>query len=164
MDFLAYADLTAATSDERVIRFFDDDSDGVLSTAEQALADGVMNAAENLAYSMMMGAWTKANIILLAQNDPYFKQQVAWVAMEMASERRPEFCQADGSGQFMAQYNRAIAHFKALKTNSGRSAGEGVAGRAATAKGTRSPSPPNGTDSQFTFAPSKKAPSGHGGF
>lgn len=163
-DFLAYSDLVARVGDSVALRYFDDDGDGQLSSDETDVMTSVLNAAEAKAYSAMMGAWSKAQIILLAENDEYFKQQVAWVACELASERRTEFCAPDGSGAHMVQYNRALQHFSALKKNTARSAGESAAGRAATAGGNISPTPPADTACQYMFAPSKRSPTGHGSF
>lgn len=162
-DYLTYADLVSRVGSERALRFFDDDNDGVLSSPELALVDDCLIAAEGQAYSVMLSAWPKAQVIQLAQNDALFKQHVAWVALEIASERRPEFCQPDGSGQFVMQYKRALDHFKALKQNGARSVGEAVAGRAGTAGGTVNP-PAVANTPQFTFAPSRNNPSGSGGF
>lgn len=163
-DYLALADLQAKVGAARVLQLFDDDGDGVLGVAELVNVWIVLEEAEGFAYSRMLRAWTQDAVIDLAGADPLFKGHVAWVALELASERRPEFTSPDGKGQFWAQYERAIQFFDALSKNKQRSIGETAGGRAGTAGGNVSPTTTANTAAQFTFAPSRRSPHGHGGF
>lgn len=165
-DFLVLQDLYNRATQEKIDGFFDDSYNGVL-TEETGIVDDVLMAAEGEYYSRVLRAYpdtTKATMILLVNNDPVLKQHVSWIACELASERRSEFLDSDGWGCFKAQYERAVKHIDRLSKGQLRSVGEQVAGQGANTGGKLQPKPPAATEKQFVFAPSKDAPTGHGGF
>lgn len=163
-DILALADLQNRIGADKVLKYFDDDVDNVVDDVDANVV-AILEEAEGEAYSRMLRAYgDKQSIIDLAANDPVFKGHIAWVACELASERNTEFTDAEGWGAHKAQYNRAIAFFENLSKGRLRSKGEAVAGRNAHVGGTLQPAPPAATEGAFVFAPSKKSPTGHGGF
>ena len=162
-DFLVIGDLQAKVGNKVVLGFFSDSNAGALTAAELLIVDDVMAQAENEAYSRLLRAYSKAQVILLANNDPALKGHIAWVALEFASERRQEFMSEDGSGAFWRQYDRAIKYFDAISKGAQRSAGESVAGTTEHIGGVIQPTV--GTDeSRFIFSPDKNNPTGHGSF
>lgn len=162
-DWLTLQDLYNLIGSARVLQLFDDPVVGSLGS-ENELVQNILRAAEGEAYSRMMRAWTTAEIEAMAGVDISFRNHVAWVALEFASERRPAFAAADGKGAFWAQYERAIAHFDGLAKNKIRSKGESAAGRAGTSGGNLRPTDTAKTSASFVFAPSQENPSGSGGF
>ncbi len=162
-DYLTLQHLFNKVGSERVRQFFDDNVDGDLSDDDAAVQQ-ILSEAEGEAASRMLRAYNHDNIVQLAGADEVFVGHVAWVALELASERRPEFCGADGKGQFWAQYERAVSYFENLSKGKQRSRGEAVAGKGKNTGGNLQPKPPAGTADNFVFAPSKSAPDGHGGF
>jgi hypothetical protein len=163
-DFLTVQDLINRAGAARVAKYFDDENDAlVLATDPNVQA--ILKEAEGEAYSRMLRAYGSVTpIILLAQNDEVFRGHCAWVALEIASERRPEFTDAEGRGAHWQQYERALRYFDSLSKGRQRSRAESVAGRPSTVGGQIRPSPPAGTASNFVFAPSKDSPTGHGSF
>jgi len=162
-DFLVIGDLRAKVGNKVVLGFFSDSNAGALTVAELAVADDVMAQAENEAYSRLLRAYSKAQVILLAGNDPALKGHIAWVALEFASERRQEFMGEDGAGAFGKQYDRAIKYFDAISKGQQRSAGESVAGTTDQIGGQIQPQVQAGA-SRFIFSPDTNNPTGHGSF
>ncbi|MCP4674358.1 MAG: hypothetical protein GY854_02335 [Deltaproteobacteria bacterium] len=161
-DYLELSDLYALVGPQRVRQYFDDDIDGNIADASNAV-NSILMAAEAEAASRLLRSWAAVAVVELGNNDRTFKNHVAWVALEYASERRPEFCGEDGKGQFWAQYERAIKYFDHLSKGRQRSVGESVAGVGANTGGRVQPE--LGSDeSRFVFAPDRNAPTGHGGF
>ena len=157
--YLTAPDLEACVSVETVDRLFHDDNSGVRN---MILMEQVMREAEALADSRMLRGWSVDQITVLAQDDPGFVNFVAWVAMELASERRGEFISQDGKGRFWAQYERSIDHFDRLSKSKIHSKGEGRAGTNANTGGTAKPTLRTG-QSRYTFADEPDG-TGHGGF
>jgi len=163
-DFLTVNDLYLLVGSERVDRLFDDNVDGLISDNNAAVSR-IISQAEGLAYSHMIRAYgSQQAIIDLANNDDYFKSQVAWIALEYASERRNEFSQNEGWGQWKAQFERAVKYLEKLASGRVRSKGETVAGLGANIGGTVEPRPATANGALFTFAPDRNNPSGGGGF
>lgn len=158
------ADLVQLVTDERVVQFFDDDGDGVVDAADTNLVS-VLERAEAEYYSRMLRAYgDRQSMVDLANGDPAIKAHVAGIAMEFASERRPDFTSDDGWGPFKAYYQRAIDHFESLSKGRRRTIGQEAAGKAGTIGGQVSPAPPKGTTADFVFAHSNNAKYGRGGF
>jgi hypothetical protein len=131
----------------------------------EAYQDGMLEA-EGVAYGYWLRSYTdKQTIIDLANADQVFKGMVAWVALELASERRV-FAQAqDGKGEFWAQYERAIDYFDRLSKGRRRSAGEADVGVSGNVGGNVQPTTEQGE--RFIFATEKGADGTkrtHGGF
>ncbi len=162
-DFLVIGDLQAKVGNKTVLGLFDDSNSGSLTAPELIVVDDVMAQAENEAYSRLLRAYSKDQIILLANNDPALKGHIAWIALEFASERRQEFMREDGGGAFWKQYERAIKYCDMISKGQQRSAGEAVAGTTEQIGGQIQPAVSTGA-SRFIFAPDTKNPSGHGGF
>lgn len=157
--YLTAADLEACVSVETVDRLFHDDNSGV---RDVLLMEAVMREAEALADSRMLRGWSEDQITTLANNDPGFRNFAAWVAMELASERRGEFISQDGKGRYWAQYERSIDHFDRLSKSRIHSKGERQAGTNANTGGQTRPTLQ--TDQpRFIFADEPDG-TGHGGF
>jgi hypothetical protein len=164
-DFLSLADLYRKVDASKVIRYVDDDGDGQMSATELSLLEGCMEEAEGRAYALLIPAFgSSSTIITLMQNDAFLRGSVAWMALELASERRPEFAQAEGWGAYKIQYERAVADLKQQGKGRERSQGESTAGTNAQVGGTVSPTPPAGRANQFVWAPNKANTGGSGGF
>lgn len=168
-DFLTLADLYSRANPRTVRGYFDDDNTGVVQDAD-ANVQAVFTAAEAEMYARLMRAYpgdpseAGSPMQLLVENDPALKGHVIYVALQLAAERRVEFTGSDGVGPYKVQWDRAIAYFDTLSKGLMNSRGERAAGRGANSGGNASPRPPVYTASQFVFAPSKKSPTGHGGF
>jgi hypothetical protein len=167
-DFLVLDDLYSRVGTRRVIELFDDDNDGNITDASEIAAyQAVMCEAESILYSRLLRSYTdKASIVLLAQNDAILRGHCAWVAMEIASERRSFAAGRDGRGAFVFQYERALAEFDLLSRGRSRSKGEAVAGKSGNVGGVVQPALATG-ESRFTFA-DEIGPDGmklgHGGY
>lgn len=157
--YLTAADLEACVSVETVDRLFHDDNSGVRN---MLLMEAVMREAEALADSRMLRSWTVDQITTLALNDAGFRNFAAWVALELATERRGEFISPDGKGRYWAQYERSIDHFDRLSKSKIHSKGEAQAGLNANTGGRARPQLQTG-QSRFVFADEPDG-SGHGGF
>ena len=168
-DFLVVGDLISAVGNRKVLQWFDDQYNGTLSDDTVAI-DDVLSRAEAEMYGRMLRAYPSdttdptSPLRLLVANDPALKGHVIGVALQYASERRPEFTDADGAGSFKARYDRAIDYFETLSKGIKRSRGEIEAGKGANTGGLLQPKPPAATERQFIFAPGRNSPFGHGGF
>lgn len=158
--YLTSADLDNRIGAARVDQLFDDDGDGV---RDAVVVNAILLEAEDLAAASMLKAYGADGVVLLGRNDETFKGQVAWIAAELASERRGEFVAEDGKGRYWAQYQRAKEYLAALSKAQIKSAGESVAGPSRQAGGTVSPRLQPDTP-RFIFAPDRNAPNGRGGF
>lgn len=165
-NFLAREDLDQKIGSLTVTRYIDDSGNAVVDTgSEEDFLNQFMDEAEATAVSHMMSAgYDEAGVTIIAENDPAFKGQVAWIACELLAERRTSFNSDEGWGPYKVQYERSIEYLEKLAKGRRRTKGEAQAGANAQVGGNVSPRPPSGTAAQFTFAPSKKSPSGHGGF
>lgn len=162
--YLTISDLYDLVGSQKVLQYFDDDFSGSIDGDETAIVTQILTSAEDFAYSRMRRAYPDAaTITLLAQNDTFFLSQVAWVALEFASERRSEFANEDGKGAYWAQYERAKSYFDSLSKGNIRSIGEETVGVGANTGGVVQPTRTS-DEANFTFAPDTKYPTGHGGF
>lgn len=163
--FLTQADLERRVTAERVLRMADDDGDGSLNGTEQANVTAAMDEAESYALSTVSKAgYDMDSFALLANADPAIKQHVAWMAVEILSERRLEFTSSEGWGPYKAQFERAETYLKRFSQGRKRSPqGEAAAGKNKQVGGNRRPKRASGV-ADFVFAPSKNYPTGHGGF
>jgi hypothetical protein len=162
-DWLTLQDLYNLVGSSRVQQLFDDTLIGSVGVTNEAL-QAVLRAAEGEAYSRMLRGWSREMIEALAGVDIAFRNHVAWVALEFASERRPAFASDDGKGQFWAQYERAIKFFENLSKGQLRSIGESVAGAGSNTGGRLRPTSTAKQVDSFIFAPSQRNPTGSGGF
>jgi hypothetical protein len=167
-DFLTIDDLYYKVGERRVIELFDDDNDGDITDASEIAAyQAVMCEAESILYSRMLRAYTdKDTVVTLAENDDVLRGHVAWVALELASERRSFAARNEGRGAFVYQYERALKEFDLLSRGRSRSRGEATAGTSGNVGGEVRP-PLNDGESRFTFA-DEVGPDGtkisHGGY
>lgn len=163
--YLTIDDLYKLVGSQTVLRYFDDDISGSIEAgAETNAVNRILIAAEGFAYSRMRRAYSDASsITTLAQNDEFFVTQVAWVALEFASERRPEFAGEDGKGAHWSQYERAKEYFDQLSKGGIRSVGEETVGTGANTGGLIQPTR-DADEAKFVFAPDTNYPTGHGGF
>lgn len=168
---LTYADLISRISERTVIGYFDDDGDGVVDPASTEVQD-VLQAAEGELFSRILRAFpgdvtsAQSAIRKLIATDKTLLQHLAWVGCEMAAERRPEFCAADGSGPYKVQYDRALVYFDNISKGNLRSMAEYVengSGVNPQVGGNMNP-PIDSVAANFIFAPDRNAPTGRGGF
>lgn len=152
-DFLTLDDLYNRVGVRRVIELFDDDNSGTITAASEILAyQSAMCEAESILYSRLLRAYAdKASIVLLAQNDDIIKGHCAWIALEIASERRSFAVGREGRGAFVFQYERALQEFDLLSRGRSRSKGEAVAGTSGNVGGVVQPTLQTGA-SRFVFA------------
>ena len=170
-DYLTLQDLYKKIGSQKVSQFLiDDESTAILQPTDPNVVD-VLDSAEAEAASRMLRHYSsRAAITVYAQTDAAFRGHVAWVAIQFASERRPEFSGSDGAGAFQTQYDRAIEYFDKVSKGALRGLGEAGtdaipgAGVGANTGGEISPKPPAATSTAFTFAPNKQSGTGHGGF
>jgi hypothetical protein len=159
---LTIADLDGLVGRARVEQYFDDDLSGDLAEESTEL-DDVLTAAANEADRFLKRSFSDTQIAELMAVDKSLRRHVAWVALEFASERRPELCSADGTGAFYKQYERACEAFKALGKGNTRSFGESEGGKSARIGGYVQPALNRG-EPRFIFAPDRNHPRGHGDF
>jgi hypothetical protein len=163
---IALSDLESKVGAQKIAQYFDDNLDADLTSVEEVAAiDVVLDEAEGEYFAeMLKGFKSKLQLIDLANADPVLKGHIAWIGVELASERRTEFTDAEGKGAHWIQYTRAIDHFQKVARNKKRSGGEETAGKGANVGGVIQPKPPASEPDAFIFASSKGAPRGHGGF
>jgi len=150
--------------------YFDDDGDGVVSEGSSVVQDLLMSAEGEL-FSRVLRAYPGNPLTVqgamqkLVINDPTLRQHLGWVACELACERRTEFCDQNGNGAYKVQYDRALVYFENISKGILRSPAEYIdgVGQGANTGGNQSPLA-DSIEANFTFAPSKSSPFGHGGF
>lgn len=159
-DYMTSADLDARAGAATVDMLFDDDGD---NQRDPPLVNQILCEAEDFAASMMLKSWNREAIGKLANNDVQFKGHVAWVALQLASERRAVWLSESGEGRYGAQYKRASDHFDRLSKSGLSSQGETTSGANRQSGGSLGPTNIPGKPT-FVFAPDSRAPRGHGGF
>ncbi len=158
--YMSSADLDKRVSASKIDELFDDDGDSI---RDSIVVAAVLVEAEDFAATRMLKSWTIEQINQMAATDETFRAQVAWVALELATERRSEFLAEDGKGRYWQQYMRAKEHFDALAKSKIASAAEATVGKNKQSGGSLSPTvqqPPG----RFTWAPDKYNPYGKGGY
>ena len=162
--FLVRADMEKRVGSEKIEQYFDDDVDGDLADDDEAVQD-VLCQAESDGFAILLKSYPSTDqIVLLVQNDDGLRNHFAWIAVNLASERRVEFTAEDGGGAHRVQHDRALKHMEDLMRSKRRSKGEAVAGKGRTAGGKLQPRPPATTAAAMQFAPTKASPTGRGGF
>lgn len=160
--YLMAADLDIRVGAAAIDRMLDDDGDGLRDWV--ALTEFMVDA-EHLADSYLLKAWTSEQISEIGRADRSFRGHVAWIAIELISERRHEFIAADGRGRYQMQYDRALSYFDRLSKNKLHTAAEATASVGAQSGGDYNPKTSNpSSDASFVFASDKRYPTGHGGF
>jgi hypothetical protein len=152
-DFLILDDLYSRVGTRRVIELFDDNNDGDITEASEVAAyQAVMCEAESTLYSRLLRSYSdKASIVILATNDAIIRGHCAWIALEIASERRSFAAGREGRGAYVFQYERALQEFDLLSRGRSRSKGEAVAGVSGNVGGVVQPTLQTGA-SRFVFA------------
>lgn len=163
VQYLGISDLENIVGSQRVRQYFDDDMDESILD-ETSSTTAILAAAEAEAASRLLRAYTNDQIVDMATHDRTMRSHVAWIALEFAYERRPEFVTDQGHGAYWAQYERAIEFFEAMAKGNLRSTAEEVIGQNAQIGGTVQPPRTSASDARFTFAPDVAAPKGKGGF
>lgn len=156
--WLLWEDLETVVDKSTIDRLFQNDNTGY---RDMQLIESVIQGAETLAESRLLRSWSQEQIVSMASVDSALRQQAAWLALEMASERRQEFIAADGKGRYWAQYERAIDYFDSLSKSKSHSRGEALNPSANTG-GARRPVLDANQD-PFVFAPGRNG-RGPGGF
>lgn len=157
--YMTSADLDRRVGAKSIDDLFDDDGDG---ERDPIPLNAVLCEAEDLAATYLLSGWTADNIVNLGKTDETYRAQVAWVAIELATERRGVFIAEDGKGRYWQQYQRSLKYFDLLSKN-----------RLATVSTTSGPNlqenarvnpPINPNSDRFVFAPNARSPNGQGGF
>jgi hypothetical protein len=164
--WLTFKDLERVTSVDVIDRLFQDNNGG---RRDAALLQSIILEAQALAESKLLRSWNQESIVKLAFHDPAVRMNAAWIALELATERRGEFIASDGKGRYWAQYERAMTFFDGLSKSKDQSRGEkantqlGVdaAGVNKNTGGKRSPQGQRGNN--FVFADEGDGTK-HGGF
>ena len=164
-DFLSLSDLVSRCDATTVTRMADRDGDGQLLEGDLAILNEILIEAEGFAYTRLLKGYpSKQQCIDLLNADPFLKGQVAWIALELVSERQPGFNAADGGGAYKVQHDRAMKELEKAGTAKTRSQGEETAGKNVRVGGRLQSRPPAGEADAFVFAPSRNNPRGSGGF
>lgn len=119
--WLTFKDLERVTSPDVVDRLFQDNNSG---RRDAALLQSIILEAQALAESKLLRSWGQEAIVQLAFHDSAVRMNAAWIAMELATERRGEFIANDGKGRYWAQYERAMTFFDGLSKSKDQSRGE----------------------------------------
>lgn len=170
-DFLTLDMLYLKVGAATIKQYLIDDGSTALKDTDPIVQD-VLQEAEGVGYSRMLRHYGSREAITdYANNDAAYRGHIAWIAIQFASERRKEFTDATGAGAWTTQYDRAIEHIDLVSKGQLRGTGETATeeggdapGPGANTGGALQPKPPAATAANFVFAPSTKAPSGHGGF
>lgn len=152
--FLTLSALEAAAGGRANLdRLFDYNGDGRADPIPLALA---MRGAEDHALSYLLGNWSEDEVSVIGRTDYTFRQHVAFVALEIASEQKTAFAGQDGKGRFWAQYERANEYFDRMKKNKAKTtASTKGAGAGAQSGGEISPRLEPATAPRFTFVPDR---------
>lgn len=164
--WLTIKDLERCVAVEVIDRLFQDLNTGV---RDYALLQAIIREAEALAESKLLRSWSRDQIVNLAFHDAAIRVNAAWIAIELATERRGEFIASDGKGRYWVQYERAIAFFDALSKSKDQSRGEkakqvlGVPG-AGVSKNTGGKRKPTETPNRHWVFSDEGDGTKHGGF
>lgn len=164
--WLTFKDLERVTSPDVIDRLFQDNNS---SMRDPALLQSIILEAQALAESKLLRSWGQEAIVKLAFHDPAVRMNAAWIALELATERRGEFVAADGKGRYWAQYERAITFFDGLSKSKDQSRGEkaktqlGVSGAGVSKNTGGRRLPPAERGNNFVFADEGDGTK-HGGF
>lgn len=167
-ELLTLDDLYSRVPANVINGYFNDSGVACIDDSLQIVQD-VLMAAEGELYSRMLRAYPGLTgnaldpIKQLVNNDAVLKMHLAWIACELACERRQEFTDAQGFGAYKAQYDRAVTFIENLSKGLIRSRGENTAGPGANTGGNSFPQA-GSVDANFIFAPNRNSPSGRGGF
>ena len=153
--FVARSDLDNRVTAATVDRIFDHNGDGV---ADNGPMNDAIAQASNMAQSILLNAFTEAQITQLATED-LFKFHVSWLALELGGETRAEWLNEEGKGRYYVQFQRAEQYFKDLVAAHRRSTKEATAGKNPHAGGKLVTSEP-----VYVFTPTPTDRKGPGGF
>jgi hypothetical protein len=164
--WLSVKDLERCVSVEIVDRLFQDTNSSV---RDPVLVQAILLEAQALAESKLLRSWGQEAIVQLAFHDHAVRVNAAWIAIELATERRGEFIGSDGKGRYWVQYERAISFFDALSKSKDYSRGAAAktqlgvsgAGAGSNSGGKRLPTPVRGNN--FVFSDEGDGTK-HGGF
>lgn len=116
--YLSLAQLQAVMAAPRLVDCLDDDEDGSLSDAEQALATdtdtGLIFRAGALADSYLMGAGYSLPLAG-GQVSPIMRHHVAMVSAHYAAQRRPGLRDAQGRAPYWQEHAAALAFFELVR-------------------------------------------------
>lgn len=114
--YLSLAQLQAVMAAPRLVDCLDDDENGSLSEAEQALATdpdtGLIFRAGALADSYLQGA---GYTIPVTGISPIMRHHVAMVAAHYAAQRRPALRDAQGRAPYWQEHAAALAFFELVR-------------------------------------------------
>lgn len=159
--YMSSADLDVRVGAAKVDELFGDLGTGV---RDSTTVNTILIEAEDFAATRMIKSWNIEQVNQMAARDETFRGQVAWVALELATERRPEFLAEDGKGRYWMQYLRAKEHFDALAKSKIASPAEVAVGKNKQSGGSLSAAAQPPPAPRFTWAPDKNNPQGSGGF
>lgn len=137
------------------------DSGGV--TADESILNGRLAAAETMACSILLRAYSLDEIIVLMNQDKRARSASAVIAAELMSRRKGDFASDDGKGRYYQGYKEALEYLTKVSHGGTETVAKGVTN--VQEGGTIAPRalPP---EPAFIFAPEKtfRGPGGRGGF
>ena len=139
-----------------VARYFDDDGDGKADS--QIIADYLSRGSAR-ARGILYASFS-SELVERVTSDERFIDCVCWITLGMCGRRRQEWMMQDGGFPFSVQKKEAEAELLMIAKGLDRLASEEQKGSNATLPGATSPNLPVCN----VFAPSRRNPTGRGGF
>lgn len=122
--FLTPEELENHIGAKRVLDFFDDDRDGVLSDTErEKLIEVVAVTNDTVTGAVVKKGWDGAALNELCE-DRALRFAAKQIASSICGERKPEFFDANGDAPFAAQGKRGMQYLKDLVKGEQRSRAE----------------------------------------
>jgi hypothetical protein len=157
--WLTRADMDNAIGASRVDDLCSDDGSGV---ANSTTLYAQMAKAEQKVVSLLLRAFTTAEIVQIMKSDQFARSSSADIAAEYMSRRKGDFTSEDGKGRYYTQFKEACEYFKNM--SHGR---DNTATPVSNAQqgGNVKPPLPDAQSQPFIFAPNNNLRfPGRGGF
>lgn len=160
VDFGTRLDLEQRLTPQRVVQMFDDDGDGLIEGSDLATLETLIAEANDIVAGILLNKGFTAEQLETIKLDKQVTRAWCGIASQLAGERKHEWLNERGQGQYDAQGVRARAELKALAIGETRSIQEATAGGNLSLVG-------EVARTTFQFAPDPNDPSdryGPGGF
>lgn len=128
------SDLEAVIGPARVAQLFTNDGSGKARAEQQRR---LLQDASDTASRYLGPGWTVDELVAIVRSDGGVRRLIAWIAVGMSAEGRPEFADQQGRFLFAAPYGRAIEDLTAMGTARQRTLGEKQTGATNRLIGTR---------------------------
>lgn len=156
-------DLEQRLTAQRLVEMFDDDGDGMLTGADLATMQTIMDEANDIVAGLLINKGFSAAQLELLRADKQIQRAWSGIAAQLAGERKPEWLNDRGQGPYDAFGARGRAELKALASGETRSLIETTAGGSGANLGLSG----NVENRAFLFSPDPRNPNdrfGPGGF